>query len=393
MVNLQLKVVPNKVLRSGKHKIRLVITHNGDTRYIPTDIVIDSINEFKNGRVVNRSDKDMLNIRLKKIFNIYQERCDSLEYPHALNCMQLVEMIKTPIGKRKYLKFTEIADEYTSQIDEKKRKGTNQLYKLAVKQFTGYAGDKILMEQITPITINGFIKHMRESNLSSTTIRIYAILVKVIINYAKKLNYVKYDVDPFITAQIPSAKKRDTSITVEQLKAIRDMEVTTHGEMVTRDIFLLTYYLAGMNLIDMLSIDFRSDEVSYMRKKTSHTKEDNTITCFSIPDEAKPIIKKYMKKSTGKLIFGKYKDYSAYTNLLNRTLKKLKQSAGINHPFTLYSARKSFVQHGYDLDIQLSTLEYCIGQTMKEDRPIFNYLVIMKNHAVVARRKILDNLL
>lgn len=37
---------------------------------------------------------------------------------------------------------------------------------------------------------------------------------------------------------------------------------------VIRDIFMLTYYLAGMNLVDMLDYDFRNtDEIYYVRKR------------------------------------------------------------------------------------------------------------------------------
>jgi hypothetical protein len=57
-----------------------------------------------------------------------------------------------------------------------------------------------------------------------------------------------------------------------------------------------------------------------------------------------------------------------------------------------YSARKSFVQHGFDLGISLEILEYCVGQSMKKNRPIFNYVRIMRKHADEAIRKILDNL-
>ena len=56
-----------------------------------------------------------------------------------------------------------------------------------------------------------------------------------------------------------------------------------------------------------------------------------------------------------------------------------------------YTARKSFVQHGFELGIPLETLEYCIGQTMKLNRPIFNYVKIMRQHADAAIRLILDN--
>lgn len=35
---------------------------------------------------------------------------------------------------------------------------------------------------------------------------------------------------------------------------------------------MLTYYLAGMNLVDMLAYDFRTDEINYIRTKTRNTK-------------------------------------------------------------------------------------------------------------------------
>lgn len=62
------------------------------------------------------------------------------------------------------------------------------------------------------------------------------------------------------------------------------------------------------------------------------------------------------------------------------------------HKVCYYTARKSFVQHGFDLGISLEVLEYCIGQSMKANRPIFNYVRIMSQHADVAIRQIIDAL-
>ena len=44
------------------------------------------------------------------------------------------------------------------------------------------------------------------------------------------------------------------------------------------------------------------------------------------------------------------------------------------------------------LGISLEVLEYCIGQTVKSNRPIFNYLKIMRRHADNAMRQIFDAL-
>lgn len=40
MANFSLVIVPAKVLTGGKHKVRVMVSHNGQTRYIPTDIII-----------------------------------------------------------------------------------------------------------------------------------------------------------------------------------------------------------------------------------------------------------------------------------------------------------------------------------------------------------------
>ena len=392
MANLFITIVPTKVLANGQHKIRIAVSHNWDTRYIPTNIVIDSLNEFKNGKIVKRSDKELLNAKLKRIYDTYYERCESIEYADSLTCTQLVKIITSPINGEQHRKFEDIVEEFLSQIDEDDREKTHKLYKVAAKHFIRFTGPGALMEHITPIRINNYLTHLRKSKLSPTSIKIYITLLKVIINYAIKMRYVEYKVDPFVTASIPSAKKRDTHITVEQLKIIRDMVPNQYNVSVVRDIFMLTYYLAGMNLVDMLAYDFRTNIIDYIRIKTRNTKDGDRLTSFAIPDEAKPLIKKYMNKNTGKLVFGKYKTYVSCYNTLTRKMKVLKTVAGVTHNLTLYSARKSFVQHGYDLGIPLSTLEYCIGQSMKEDRPIFNYVSIMKKHADKAIREILDNL-
>lgn len=393
MATFSLVLVPAKKLSDGTNKIRIRVAHNSDSRFITTNIIVQE-NEFKKGKIVQRADKDFLNVKLQEQYNTYFRRYMELEHADSMTCAQLVKMITSPLTGEQHRKFEDVLEEYLSQIDEEERKKSYKLYKLAAKHFIDFTGPGSLMEHITPIRINNYITSLkkRKKKLSPTSINIYVTLLKVIINYAIKMKYVEYKVDPFVTASIPTAKKRDTYITVEQMRIIRDMEPNKYNVSVVRDIFMLTYYLAGMNLVDMLSYDFRTTEVDYIRMKTRNTKDGDRLTSFAIPDEAKPLIKKYMNKNTGKLVFGKYKTYESCYNTLTRKMVVLKNTAGVTHDLTLYSARKSFVQHGYDLGIPLSTLEYCIGQSMKEDRPIFNYVSIMKKHADKAIREILDNL-
>ena len=277
MANLFVTIVKNLQLKDGKHTVRIAVTHNGQTRYIPTDIKINSESEIKNGRIVKRIDKDILNIKLQKIMYKLEERLNSIEYPDCLTCSQLIKMLKGPAVGEKHRTFREIANEYISQIDESDRSKTNKMYRIAVNRYLSYVGESSLMEQTTPIRINNYITLLSKEGLSSTTINIYITLLKVVINYAKKMRYVDFRVDPFITAKIPSAKKRETHITIEQLKAIRDAKLTKHNISVVRDIFMLTYYLAGMNLVDMLAYDFRNTTDTKKNKKHKGREQHHII--------------------------------------------------------------------------------------------------------------------
>ena len=120
-------------------------------------------------------------------------------------------------------------------------------------------------------------------------------------------------------------------------------------------------------------------------------KGENEIV-FTLQPEAKVLIDKYMSRN-GHLQFGKYSSYKQIYSLVFRHINKVTELSGVKKKVTYYSARKTFAQHGYDLGIQIEKIEYCIGHSMKNNRPIFNYIKIMQEHADKVFRAVLDQLL
>lgn len=121
MANLFITIVPNLKLKNGKHTVRIAVTHSGQTRYIPTDITIDSENEFKNGRITKRPDKHILNAKLNRELNKYEERCLNIPHINSLTCSQLVAMIKSATTGEKHRRFEDVLNEFLSQLDESDR--------------------------------------------------------------------------------------------------------------------------------------------------------------------------------------------------------------------------------------------------------------------------------
>lgn len=389
MATLKLVIVPAKRLVNGKHKIRVALSHNSNTRYIPTDVII-SDGEFKDGMVVNRDDANHLNVKLRNILNYYQNIIDETMQLGSYTCSEVIKLL---LKEHRYsnAKFSDAMKEYLEELKEEERHKSEKLYRLACESFIRECGD-LFLNMITEKDIKTFRRNLEKRHLSPTTVRIYMTLVKVVIHFAEKRKMCKFEDNPFEDITPPSANVRELDLTIREIKAIRDLEAPKYNICVARDIFMLSYYLGGMNLVDMLEVDFRKNYIEYYRQKTKNKKHGESKTAFSIQPEARDIINKYMKKN-GKLVFGKYDTFGKAYSVISRKMDELAELAGIRKRVVFYSARKSFVQHGFDLGIALETLEYCIGQSMKTNRPIFNYVRVMRNHADKAMRQIFDSLL
>ena len=93
--------------------------------------------------------------------------------------------------------------------------------------------------QLTPIHIQEFAKVLHEENLADTTIRIYLTLIKVILNYAGKMNYVSYSIHPFVLFKMPASNVRELDLSIDELKRIRDVRLLKPSLSMVRDILCL----------------------------------------------------------------------------------------------------------------------------------------------------------
>ena len=254
----------------------------------------------------------------------------------------------------------------------------------------------MFLSEITTIAISEFDRWMKKKmNYSQTYTSMTLSMVRTIVNRAIRAQLVTYQLHPFTYWKRPADEERELDITVEEVRAIRDSSPRLKKYRVARDIFMLSYYLGGINLIDLLEIDFRGVTIlEYVRHKSRNMKLSDKRISFTLQPEALAIISRYMNKNTGRLDFGYKFAYKGFAQYVTRSIKRLAEDLQLPNwrRVCLYSARKSFVQHGFDLGISLEVLEYCIGQSVKTNRPIFNYLKIMRKHADVAIRTILDNL-
>lgn len=394
MATLKLAIVPAKQAKDGTHKIRVAVGHKQETRYIVTRFKVDSPSCLKDGQVVGCVDASVVNVKLRNILNEYQEKIDRIKGIDLYDCGQLRDILAKSCAVSSIKTFQAVANGYVDELEEDGRHNYALLIERNCRYFTEFTKGDFLLSEITPTIINNYARFLKNTKkIGETTLGMMMSRTRTIINKAKREQLVKYDIDPFAFYSIAASAERELDISVEEFKKIRDSEPKKRIHIVARDVFCLSYYLGGINLVDLLSIDFnKTDVIEYIRTKSRNTKQGDKRISISIPEEAVPIISKWKNKNTGRLDFKYNFTYSNFSRYLSRAIADLSKDLGIKSKVVYYSARKSFVQHGFELKVPLEVLEYCIGQSMKANRPIYNYLKIMRKHADAAIRKILDNL-
>lgn len=388
MATLSLVILKNRPSKKGMYDIFISLAHRHKTSYIKTPYSVDGIKEFHNGMVTGRNDKKVLNFKLFSMLEEYQNVLDSVN-TDKYDCIQLKEFLKSHVHDESDCTFQSVSKGYSKELLDDGRTNYAKLINWNCNLFTEFAGDEYQLSDITPHIISEYNRFL-SIRLSDTSVGMAMARMKVIINRAVKLQLVKYEIHPFDYYKIQKSQVRDISISVEELRKIRDYSPKTKRMTIARDVFMLSYYLGGINLVDLWNADFGSRDITYVRTKSKRMKSGEKRISLTIPGVAKEIINKYMKK--GKLDFGTTLTYNNFSSRTNKYIHMMAERLELPDYLTYYSARKSFAQHAFELGVPLEVIEYCIGQSMKTNRPIFNYVKIMRSHADKAITSVVDNL-
>lgn len=392
-MNLRVVILPAKVLADGTHKIRIAISHKGQTRYFVTRFVVPSPDNIVNGQVVGVNNASYINqqlrIRMTKIYSI----CDKAEDMEYYTCSQLVQYIEDAEGNAGPKSIHEIGERFLIMKKNAYKEGTFRLYRDAITYFEMFFGSDYLLQLLTSADLHRFELFLKENRgLSQTTISIKMRNIHTVINYAIRQKFVEFDVSPYADYEDPQPTRRNCVITLEQLRKVRDIDLSKErGTQIgtARDIFMLSFYLCGMNLQDIMAQDFRNNKVKFQRIKTETRKKRVTYTEFAIQPEARAILDRLTKD--GKLFIGHKRSCGALQRILYSCLPRVAKLCGIESDFIYYSARKTFAQLANQLFIKDSIIEYCIGDTVTQSRRVIGYYIhITQQMADLAVRKVFD---
>lgn len=172
-------------------------------------------------------------------------------------------------------------------------------------------------EDIDRAWLTKFERWMIDSGMKTNACAVHMRNIRAVFNYCIDEEYTT--LYPFRKFKIKKEETRKRSLTVEQLRTLRDYPCEEY-QVRYRDIFMLMFYMIGINAIDLFHAkdsDVVDGRLEYKRSKTGK------LYSVLIQPEAQAIIDKYRGKNYLLNVLDEYKNYKDFLHRMGDALKDI----------------------------------------------------------------------
>lgn len=359
-INYAVRKTPRK---DGTYAVNIRIIHNREMRRLPTSVYLTK----------GQLSRDLNTIKDVKSEEIVQTRVMELrarlnEVKHAdmMGIDQLVAIITRPLTECFRLDLFDFSEQVTATMTERTAEGYTTALN-AVKRFIG--GDRLDINDITRAWVHRFRDFLetepavqgkgmtyKKKSRGSRAVSYYLGCIRHLHNQARMTynddegGQVFIPRQPFLEKNIiPRQPLTDHRVlTVAQIRKIMEVELTpgSRAEM-ARDVFVLSFALAGTNTIDIYKVKrscLKGDLLTFNRSKTERARQDHARITLKVLPAAKAVIGRYAATDGDALMIWrqKYNTAKGFCHACNMGMKDVAVAAGIAESLTTYYARHSW---------------------------------------------------
>lgn len=360
----------------GTYPVYIIIRNNQGRFFVNTGLTTCG---KLDGRLFPKRDKNAKakTSLLGKYLSDIDRICLEQEHLSVTN-KQLKEMILKEVF-RKEAKSKMVLSDFIVEFATTKKEQTRSIYELTARKVIAFDSKADL--SVDKEWLDQFRQHYIDDGMSVNGVGKELRNIRAVFNWARKKGHTQNY--PFLDYHIIEEETVPNNFSVEDLRKLRDYPCESWQKPYV-DFFFLSFFLAGINPIDLLSLKadcIRDGHITFIRKKTNKqgSFKIRYITLPVVP-EAKEIIDRYPSREGWLLGFMDCRNsYRSFARVANDALQKVgpswkvKDKVGklrkmeykpICPDITLYSARYSFGSiAANDLDISERTIGMCLGHS------------------------------
>ena len=357
-MNIRIVQKRERVYNDGRCPLFLRFSHNRQNKYITTGIAVLPEHWDNDTQLILNGcpDNKALNGQITKKLEEYRKQIRKLEI------LEIEVNFDTLFGaKSKRINCT-VSDYFSQQVEHMRsigKIGTALKYGCCLTLLSKCNPVNIRFEQIDMNYLRNFETYLLTKGNMSNSIASKFSVFKAVYNKAIADGVFEPKDNPFNRFKVGKYWKptRKRAISKEDVLKIKALELPEDNRSFylrfARDIFLFSYYTAGINFKDIATLtwnDIENGRIYYQRHKTS-----KEMSCCLMP-EAKQIIERYSKpfydgedyifpildKRVHKTEQQIYDRLHKVTAKVNENLKLISKEIDLKNPITTYVARHTF---------------------------------------------------
>lgn len=247
--------------------------------------------------------------------------------------------------------------------ESRNAEGTQKIYLDTYKKIEKYTGDFLEFEDITVSWLEDFNTYLIKKGYSINTRAIDERNIRAVIKSAIRAEITNMP-DPFTRYKIKCRYESATMpLTVEQIRKIRDFKTDKKHLEFARDVFMISFYLIGINVSDLYNLK-KGDRVKYIRNKT------NMPANIALQPEAKVYVKKYADEHYMFSFRSVYSSLDTFKYMINKHLKTIGKQIG-EPSLILYHARHTWASLAAFLNIEEKTIARALTHQVKNVTNIY----------------------
>lgn len=379
-----------KILKKNKYnnntwRVVYRLTHKRVSRYIKTRRFITEKDIVNDDDVSMDYIIDFLADDLRK----YRRKIDDIE---KLEVLTVDDILKELTNDQKDIEFIDFCRLHISRLKDQGRGKTAKPFVTVTNSLIDFNGHKLSVSKITSRFLKQYESYLRmpktitrkqgENTVKKTTslndkgLNNHMAAFRTLFNEAKR-EYNDEDTgriliknNPFSVYKIiPKKKKKHKNLSIEQIRGIRDIVPNTTRGKFAKDLFMLSFYMCGMNAVDIFNnwekLKESIDRIGYNRSKTEGMREDDAFISVKIPQEAKNILSGLDMK---------YKNIDRLNNTLSIGLRSFMKVLNLEE-LTMLHARHSFATIARnDLNISKEEVAIALNHVSEENRITDTYI-------------------
>lgn len=383
--------------KDGSSSINLVIRINKIRFVFATGISAPVEDSFSEVSLLGKNvpQYKIKNVKLVGIKNAAERLLiDNEHILSSLPAERAKEMIMQQVfGEAPFVKLKSFIDYLDEFVSLKSNPGTKTVYETTRNKLLAF-DPNCTFETMDRKWLVSFENWMSESGMKINAYAIHIRNIRAIFNYA--IDEEITTLYPFRKFKIKKEETKKRSLTVDQIQLLKDYPCEDFEERY-RDLFMLSFYLIGINIGDMLLLkhgNLVNGRIEYYRQKTGK------LYSVKIEPEAQNIIDRYKGMEYLLNVMDEYTNYKDFISRINKALKNIgpfeRKGLGgkkVRQPLfpdlSTYWARHTWATMAAELEVPKETISAGLGHEIGSDVTSI-YIKFDQRKVDVANRKVID---